>query len=365
MLEITADNLPVIMGCQGSRLMDASPSISSNNGTSSKEEGIAAHYMAQAVFSGMVSDASELVDRRAPNGVYMSADMAEHVTEYLAIFSNHASMCTFAEMESDTILEGPEFRIVGRGDWIAFSPFGTLNILDLKYGHRLVEPEKNWTLLFHAIAWCVKHGIQPSQIVMEIFQPRAYHHAGRLRQWVINYEELRTYENHLRWTLANISDTLQTGPHCVTCPANATCPAARKADLNAVEASEIAFNDEISNDDLSYHLDLIDRAEAHLKASKKSLIELARFRLNGGQIINNYALDIQYGNTAWLDFVTPELLQSVTGKDLTKPGLMTPGQAIKKGVPEDAIKAFTHRPTKGVNLVRENAAKRAARLFGK
>lgn len=362
MQQSTATDLIRIMGCNGSRLMSASPTTSDGK-TSSREEGIAAHHMAVAVFSGKHSDTSELVDRLAPNGVYMSADMAEHVDEYLDVGRANPRAHTVL-MEHETYLtDHRTFEVKGRADRIIWDG-DTLIIDDFKYGWRLVEPDMNWTLIFHAVAYCVAEQINPPYVIFRICQPRPHHQNGSYRIWSIDHAELLALYHQLIGSLAALSDVLQTGSWCTNCPVMPTCPARRAAEYNCIEASEQAFDDAIDNATLTARLDMVTRAKLVLTEQEKALAELARYRLKSGQIIENYALNISYGNRAWNDGIDAETLRIITGKDLSKPGLITPAQAVKKGVPEETVNAFTSRSETGVKLVRESADKKAKRLLG-
>ncbi len=77
MFETDASKLNRIMQCNGSVKMEpfAPPKI--DDASESRREGIAAHYVALQVFNGVFSDPLKMVDRRAPNGVYVTAEMAE------------------------------------------------------------------------------------------------------------------------------------------------------------------------------------------------------------------------------------------------------------------------------------------------
>jgi hypothetical protein len=69
------------MACNGSRLLAASvPPMEKDNTV--RDEGIAAHHMAVTAFNNLFA-IEEMVGRKAPNGVYMTEEMAEHVQDYL------------------------------------------------------------------------------------------------------------------------------------------------------------------------------------------------------------------------------------------------------------------------------------------
>jgi hypothetical protein len=95
----------------------------------------------------------------------------------------------------------------------------------------------------------------------------------------------------------------------------------------------------------------------------EALEELTKHRLRGGQIIDNYALDNQYGHTRWKSGLTAQSVALVTGVDVTKPELVTPAEAKRRGVPEPVIKSLTERPSTGVKLVRRSVDEHAKKLL--
>src|SRR4051812_25571303 len=134
MFKIIADDLPRFMACNGSRLMVAAMPPSSDD-TSARDEGTAAHYMATAAFRGNHS-ISELIDRKAPNGVYMTEQMAEHVEGYLDVLRD--SEWQLGGVETDTSHNGIEWLVAGRADAAQYQT-RLIRIVDFKYGWRIVE----------------------------------------------------------------------------------------------------------------------------------------------------------------------------------------------------------------------------------
>lgn len=370
MLTVTADELPRLMACNGSRLLPASLPVAETD-HAARDEGIAAHYMATAVFNNEFT-IDELIDRKAPNGVYMTADMAEHVQPYVnAIQHRHYEQSSGCEV--DTSFGTDYFRVNVRADHIGHSIFtasdhgdSTVYVDDFKYGWRLVEPENNWTLIAHAIGYCVSRQIRPQRIQFTIHQPRPHHRDGKSRSWEISYEQLMVFYHQIVATLTTPTDQLNTGPQCAKCHALATCPAARAATMNAIDAFENAvFSDEMDNVALSFELNTLRIAQTTLNNRLDALEEMAKFRLKAGQVIDGYGVEIQLANTSWRPGITVEMMQMLTGKNLAKPALITPGQAKKAGVSEEVVASLTHRPQTGVKLVRVDANKKAQRLFGK
>jgi len=366
MLIVTATDLPRLLACNGSRLLGGSIPPSDSDDTV-RQEGNAAHWLVEQVHAGHFSP-EELVDRKAPNGVYITADMVEYLAEYLAAVSTIGSG---SQIETDTSHAGTGWQVNGRADLIKYDWVKAhLDAGDLKFGWGLVEPENNWSVLSHVFGWINANPDKPvHSATLTIYQPRPHHPAGRVRRWTITREQIDQLYNFMRWHLENIaragegSDQLNTGSHCYKCPALATCPAARKAALNAIDASERAFVEDVSNDQLSFNLDHYKRAIEILTQKHKAYSEMALHRIREGQIINNYGLENEQTNRVWQDHVTADLLLALTGHDLTKKELLTPAQVEKAGVDKRVVAAFTERRNKGVKLVRMDVNAKARKLF--
>jgi len=357
MLTTTATNLPRLMNCNGSRLMPPSFPVTFDD-TTDRDEGNAAHAMGQLAYLGQPLD--DLIGTKAYNGVTMTGEMADHVSYYLSQLRPGA-------MELETSFGTDDYRVSARADHIAYDAIANdLYVTDFKYGHRLVDVEWNWTLVAHAIGYCIFHSVAPTRIIFQIVQPRAYHPDGHSRSWIITYDVLLQLHASIHATLTNPSDTLQTGlSWCATCPALATCPAARSANMNAIDAMTVAFSDDLPDDLLGFELDMLSNAQGIIDARLDALKELVSHRLRTGKVIEGYALEPQLANTRWIKGITGKALTAASRIDCTKDGIITPAEFKRRGGSESVYKALTERPTTGVKLVRSSADKRARRLLGK
>lgn len=363
MLTIDATNLPRFMACNGSRSMGGFVPPMDDDYTS-RDEGNAAHDMARLVHSGQFT-ATELVDRKAANGVFYTSDMAEHVQQYLDAIGNQREELISSSMEIETTFSGDIWCVPARCDHIGYAVSGTLYIDDLKYGWRLVDPEMNWTLIAHAIGHCINRGFQPHTIVLTIHQPRPHHPEGKSRSWTIDYARLSELYFQIARTMSAPSDETVTGYHCHGCKGLTGCLAAMKAQFNAIEAASTIFHDDIDNDQLALRLDTLKRAQSTIKTAVEAFEELAKYRLRQGQIVGEYSAEPSLGNRTWVEGVTVDFMRVLTGVNLAKKAQMdSPAQAERLNVPEAVIKALTYRPPTGTKLTRISADKRAKRLFG-
>jgi len=375
MLITDATNLHRLMNCNGSRLMSPSfPTVDLDDPTA-RDEGNAADWLAEQWFNGAI-DAATAIGIKAPNGVLITGEMIDFVSQYLFALTPGA-------VQVVTSFATDRWRVNGRADHISMlnevefinggngtvleSDNWVLYVDDLKYGWRIVSPERNWTLIAHAVGYCINNNVRPDVIALRIHQPRPWHHEGKLREWRISYDELLAFYQQIDATLSNPSNELRTGlDWCAKCRAHATCPAARTAGMNAKDAIEsVAFDDQLPNDALAYELDVLRDAAATAKARLTALEDLARHRIEVGQVIDGYGAEPQYANARWKPWVTSAMLTASTKINCAKEAVISPTDFKRLGGSQKVYDALTERPTIGTKLVRATADQRAKRLLGK
>jgi len=363
MLTLKADDLPRFMTCNGYRNMPHNAPF--NVDDTDRDEGNAAHWLVEQVHSGKHTP-DELVDRKAFNGVFITDEMVEHATPYLdAIMGKGKVECDTSYSDERT------YNIRGRADHIEYETKyekggSTLYVSDFKYGWGIVEPKGNWTLISHALAWIFQNSHAPLEngIVLRIFQPRPHHPEGKIRQYHYTRDELIELWQQLATTLTNPKDELRTSEHCRKCPALASCPAALKASMNAIDVSETPYVADVDDATIGWLLDNFDRAIKTLEQSKKAYSEKALHRIKAGAIVPGYARETELTNRQWKTGITVETAPMLTGMDLSKKELITPTQAIKKGLSEEVINSLSERREKGSKLVRVNADQAVKKMFG-
>lgn len=357
MLSLTATELNRFMACNGCKSLGGIQPF--NLSTELTDEGNAAHWLAEQVHKG--ANAEDLINQQAPNGVFITSEMVEYCREYNTLVTSADCVVEF-----DTSHNGFGWEIRGRADCIDYSvDYDTLIVADLKYGWRIVEPDENWTLISHAIAWCKNNAVAPDHIVFKIYQPRPFHPKGTVRDWVISYQDLLEYSKQLEAVLSHPSPTVCSGSQCYKCPSLSQCPAAQVAVMNAIDVSQMAFDSEISDDKLTWMLQNLKRAQEVLKQSYDAYEDLALHRLNSGKSLKGYTMQKALGQTTWDKTVTAEFIKTMCGIDIRADKLITPTQAKKAGVPEELIASCTHRPENGLKLVAVDDTENAEKLFGK
>lgn len=371
-MQIAADELPRFMQCNGSQRFAVAPLAGSDHDDTIRQEGIAVHYMITAVWNGEFADTTELVDRRAPNGVYMTVEMSEHADEYLGYLlrritdGGESPVASYpGAMEHPLEIARHNYIVGCRPDYIRHNTVSdTLYVDDFKYGYSHVEPDDNWTLVAHAVAYQQTYGVAPRNYVFTIHQPRSYHHAGTVRFVRYSYQEIAERFAALNHALMNPRDSLHTGPFCRNCAALHDCAAATAAAMNAVDTAGGLFRDDWTDAKLAHAMVDLERAQAMIKQKAEALAELTTHRLRAGRVVGDYALVRSVGNRRWKDGLDPAVLQAMTGVDLSSPAkAVSPAQAERRGVDSEIVAMLTDRPSTGTKLVRESATKRAKRYL--
>ena len=357
MLTITANDLPRYMICDGYVNMPVIKNIDEENKT--KEEGIASHWFIEQVFNKRFTP-SELIDRKCPeNGYWITPEIAEHAEEYIN------SLDPTGSVEIDTTFsDGQHFQINARADYICKTG-SKLFVKDYKYGWVIKEPEENWTLLFHAMSYLIKNQISDvTEVIFEIYQPRAFHVLGPVRTWKVSIQDLwNVYYTKLINKLTNPENTLVTSDHCYRCLSAALCPANQKANNRALEISEKVFQSELTDQALSFMLAETERAIKILKTTQKAYEEDAQHRMRKGQVVQGYMLKMGQSNVKWNEGVTPEFVETMIGRQVSTKKLPTPTQLINDGVDENFVKSISGRQNTGVKLVKIKAEQAAQNVF--
>lgn len=371
MLSIAAGELNRIMHCNGSVFM---PELErpSTEPSDEQREGIAVHYMTAAILRGDFTDPVEFVDRKLPNGVNGTPELADLTQVFIDAIAGRPYVETakfFVEESFSLPVPNSATLVQGRPDLVVFDPgSSTLYVDDFKTGWRLVEVSPNWTLICYAYAIAVKHQLPVARVVLTIHQPRPHHPDGPRRIFELARADLDAQIVTLFDTLANLENrrTLRTGPHCTKCPKIDLCFAATEAAYNAIDVSSAPFVDNLSAEELSVTLDTLGRAKKAIEDKLTAFEETASSRMKAGEIIPGYAVEQRFGNRTIVAGLSPEVIAMMAGKtvdEITTRKVISPAALERLGVSEYAMKAITYRPPIGEKVVRFDAKKFASKLF--
>jgi hypothetical protein len=235
-----------------------------------------------------------------------------------------------------------------------------LVVLDFKFGHRYVDVFENWQLLDYTCGILDALGVdgfaeKSLRVEMTIVQPRSYRSSGPIRTWSTVAANLRAYFNKLRSAAeaAMLPGAKCTpNPECQDCAGRHACEALQ---LDAYRSAQIATESvpiELPPDALALELRMLKRAAAMLDARISGLEESVTANIRKGKPVRHFALVPKIGRTTWsksdAEVIALGQLMSI---ELSKPKLVTPGQAIKAGIPEAVVKSFAHTPQTGLELV--------------
>lgn len=356
--------LPRIMTCPGSvALVEQAPT---RDKTDSSEDGTAFHHFAAHALTHAGAHAPSYVGEKAPNGIVCDAEMNDHAHAYAVLLRAQPDWLQRVEYPmhwgpGGAANDGQSWQVRVRCDSVTWRPdILTLAVVDAKYGHRYVDPANNWQLLSQAIGACFAMNIAPERVILAVYQPRGPGEA--FRHVEISGEELHQAYRRLCSQLNSLTDTLVTSSHCLYCAGQPGCPAFERAAFAAVDVVMTGRNFDVTPATMRARLDMLDRAEELVKQYKQAIEGAALAELRAGKIVPGLSTKQTLGNTTWREGVTATQLR-LLGNDFIEEHPVTPAEAVRRGLSAENYKELTHRPPRGVKIVRGDGVKEAAKAF--
>lgn len=336
--------------------------------TQRQREGTAAHWACVEVLQGRTVDVGVI----APNGVVLTEEMCDGAEIYADAV--RADITSTAAWHIETRVDCPDIHEQSWGTpdaWVFDRPVRRLVITDYKFGHRLVDPFECWQLINYASGILRVHDVtgledQALTVTMRIVQPRGYHRDGPVREWVVTASDLRPYFNRLA-AAATVAlqpgATCTPGPECRDCAGRHACEALQRAGYQAADAALSSVPLELSPSALARELQLLERSATLLDARITGLSTAAQALLRAGATVPGYSLEQGSGRERWKAPVAEVvMLGQMMGVDVSKPGTLTPKQAIKAGLPAELVNQYSETPRGEVKLVPDGT--RLAAVFG-
>jgi len=237
----------------------------------------------------------------------------------------------------------------------------TLILWEYKFGYIVVEPFENWQLInYFSGLLDLLDIVHDAELYVEfrVVQPRAYHRLGPVRTWCTTGGALRAYVNrleHAATVALGPNPVAQSGPHCKYCPGRHACEAARVAGLQLYEAATLELPAELPPGALGTQLTIIRRALDQLRALDTAYSERVFAAIKTGAVVPGWCSKPAYGREAWSAQIENVLkLGELFNVDLSNPGVKTPAQAKKLGIPANIIAGYTTRENAGFKLEPEN-----------
>lgn len=349
--------------------------------TESAREGTAAHWVAEQMLqaykqrtdSNGIPTGEALVGSQAPNGVIVTDEMFDAALTYYNKITKVVG--TDVKRKSRLMLEqrvrapGLDEEAWGTADAIFYdATTNTLYIWDFKYGHASVIAFENYQLLGYAEG--AVHELQLAsycpRLDLNIVQPRCFDGAGPLRKWVVSYNDIRGYLNHMKHAIdthkAN-NALVTSGSWCKDCKAGYKCPAIRQSTALAIDWSNLPIPQGMSNESLAYQLDVVEMAIKRLESRKVALDAEAERRVKEGQFVPGRRMEDTVSRDQWNK--TPKeikILGEMFHMDfLNEPKPKTPGQVKemlrKKGIDASVISGYYSKSKTGIRMVPDDGSK--------
>lgn len=328
------------MKCAGAAYMSKSYDKGSNPAAA---EGTAVHEIAETILTG----GEVLAGSLASNGVIITADMIEAALFYV---QGIRQLClSNVQYEQRLFCRGVHPECFGTADTVGIKGIDTIVICDLKHGFRQVDPFENWQLITYANGALER---LPNATFFEfyIFQTRP---SPTVRKWKVRVEHLKMFWEELKVSAANAtcegSPTLTAGQQCRDCKGRHLCPALKESALFAVEmAYEYVDSDTIG---LAKELKVLLKGRDAINYRITGIEAELTSVIKSGKPVPGFVLNRVEGNMAW-DIPIEDVvsLGEIEGIDLKKDGVLTPTQAINKGLPREYTKNYASRPLKEFKL---------------
>ena len=329
--------------------------------TQESKEGTAAHWVAWAVLANQPIK----VGAEAPNGVIITDEMLDGADMLVDIIR---SKFPDGLMNVEQTLQIPTIHrdCFGTPDtWGFDAGKRLLKCIDYKFGHRYVdEYENEQGILYIEGAMTqlseqldIGPGRLDQMITVEftIVQPRCYYKGKPVRTWTFAGSDIRGILNDLRLAAELAYEpepTMTTNSECGHCSGRHVCPAFQKAVYSDMEMSEKSLPFELPPEAASLELVLLERAMQRIQGRISGLEEVVLANIKSGKAAPFHTTAQTFGRQRW---TLPDeqiiAIGQMYGKSLSKPGTVTPSQAIKLGVDESVIKAYSVVPPGGVKLV--------------
>lgn len=255
----------------------------------------------------------------------------------------------------------------GTTDAAIVEEYGTLTVIDFKYGAGLVVyPDENTQGILYAIAIAHLYHYNFRRVRIVITQPRAEDDEGKtIRVWETSIDDLILWEKKLKKAIQATKKPdapLRSGEWCRFCPAKTICPEISNL---AFREAQTDFDDLIEGKaalpavqsivlpNLEKILAAADKIETWIQAVRDHAFTV----LQKGEKVRGWKLVDKRGTRKWMDEAkVAKLALKEIGKDaFTEPSLKSPAQLEKLGKKAAAIaEKFSAVKSSGLTMVPES-----------
>lgn len=337
--------------------------------TAESIEGTAAHW----VNTEMLAGHPLLEGTLAPNGVMITAEMLEGAEMFCDAIGSRVVGSGPLHIEETVTVPEIHASCYGTPDaWHYNAGSAHLEVFDYKFGHGFVDEWWNPQGILYVSGILSKLApilSNPELVTVSftIVQPRCFYGGKFVRTHNYTAREMAPHIQKLKRAAEyaySSKPTARTGPYCDHCPGRHACDAAQKgAHVAASFASDRQPHD-LTPTAAASELKMLEGAYGLLGARIDGLRGLVEAQLRAGERVPYYGLEQGRGRTAWTMSVDEVIaLGQMFGKDLSKPGVVTPAQAAKNNLPPEIISAYSVLTPGSLKLVQVSNSK-AAKAFG-
>lgn len=332
-------------------------------------EGTAAHWVFAQMLAGVAVNEGDIT----PEGIVVTGEMLEGgdmVVE--TVGKRMAGMQLHIE-------EGVAIPFIhpdcwGTPDIWAYDPARkVLEVIDYKFGHRFVDEYENDQGVAYIAGLLDAISDIPSvldrvlTVNFTVIQPRCFLKGSPVRTWTVKASDLRGHINKLKRAAElslDANPVAVTNSECRDCPGRHACAALQQAAYADAEYSAMSSPVELTPAAASLELKMMEHALERLKARVEGMREAVTGYARQGQVVPWHRIEQGFGRQQWsLPAEQVVAMGQLMGADLAKVGCVTPKQAIKLGIDEAVISAYSVTPLGSVKLVPDNPAD-ARRVFG-
>jgi len=304
-----------------------------NTTNSASEYGTAAHALSEMYLLGAITTIESMLGKDV-EGVTVDREMIKGVEEYCDYFNSYASGAQFVGIEERMSFNHLVPEGFGTADGVIIKD-NVLHIIDLKFGHNIVNAGNNSQLSLYALGAILEHGVihDIEEVHLHIVQPRANH----FDVWETTPLELEEWgewvKGRAELALSNDAPFNPTAKACKYCQHQHNCVALSEH-VNSVVLGDFdnledldGQADKIDTKHIKNILDNMDLITGFLKAVE----QVAHERLLNGEKIDGYKLVQGRKNKTWTNEKKAiELLKSkFDDYEIFNMKLITPTQALK------------------------------------
>ncbi len=330
-------------------------------------EGTAAHWCFEELFAGR----TPAVGESAPNGVLVTDEMLDGAEMFVdavraAVPPDVRLYVEDKLMMSNVIHEQnwgtPDVFAIGSAVWL----------FDFKFGHKYVEEFENWQCIDYVAGIyqaCMPSGALPDSktVHITIVQPRVFNRGSPVRTWTTTIGALKPYWEKLRAAapMAMCDEApCVVGDHCTYCNGRHACEALQRSALAEIPKAYSSIPLVLPPLAASRELASIQRAISMMTARATGLEQQLLDLCRKGIDVPGFGIERAQGRQRWTRPI-PEViaLGQMFGLKLDKPGVITPKQSVKAGVPAAVVAQMSDEPLGEWRLVQVTTDK-ARKAFG-